>query len=384
MSEIRTCNVNVLSNEEDLLALREEWTRLAASCINPNPFTSWAWIWSWWRSFGAQECKQRNSRLFTLAVRQSGELCGVLPFMLRSTVLGGRIIRKLEFPDLDFADYMDPMVRGDPATHFTAAFRYLAQHRGEWDVLLLRRIRTLVSLPEAIRGALAVSKLRARARRDEAYLYVPIDSDWAGFLNRRPARFRESLRRKQRKLQGLAANGLQIRVLEDPRRTPDLLAKMAELEQCKVLSGSRAEPMLTRNRSFFEHLFENLGDKLYVATMEAGDHLIAYEFGLRNRDLLWSYTKAYDPRYAAFSPGTMLTPAVFDFACRSGCREYDLLRGQELFKKRLTGHLHRPQRFDVWNDTRRSRVCALLYFRVRASAYRLAFLARGQEVHPDL
>src|SRR5205085_10551327 len=137
---------------------------------------------------------------------------------------------------------------------------------------------------------------------------------------------------------------------------------------------------------FFKLLLETLGPAnwLYVAVMEKGQALIAYELGFRCGKELWCYTKSYDRLYAYYSPGHMLLPAIIEYGFHNGYTKYDLLRGKEEFKNWLSKDLQQPVRFEIWKTNYRSRLAALVYFTIRHHVYKTIMLIRGLDIHADL
>src|SRR5207248_5451125 len=94
---------------------------------------------------------------------------------------------------------------------------------------------------------------------------------------------------------------------------------------------------------------------LFVAVMEKGERLLAYQLGFRMGRKLWDYTTAFDPAFGNLSPGTMLIPLVLDYGYQNGYEELDFLRGDERYKRRLAKSTHPTWRVQAWKPEVASR-----------------------------
>ena len=88
-----------------------------------------------------------------------------------------------------------------------------------------------------------------------------------------------------------------------------------------------------------------------------GGRRIAHEICFYYRGKLCSYDSAYDMGYAGFSPGELLTSAVIEDGYAAGATEYDMLRGDEAYKKRWTSTMR--EEYEISFASRRLQ--ALLY-----------------------
>ena len=71
--------VAVLKDARGFASLEEEWSDLYRNCGRSAPFQSWAWLYSWWESYG----RGNELRLVTLRSEEEGcLLAGLIPLML--------------------------------------------------------------------------------------------------------------------------------------------------------------------------------------------------------------------------------------------------------------------------------------------------------------
>jgi CelD/BcsL family acetyltransferase involved in cellulose biosynthesis len=133
----------VLSHTTQFASLKEEWDDLYESCPSATPFSSWAWLYSWWEVYGEGSYKLR---LITLR-DEDDLLVGLLPLMARRRLGFGRLLllggRSASSED-GMTSYKDVLVREgweEPVAH--AGARALKELEG-WRVADLREL-----MPEA-------------------------------------------------------------------------------------------------------------------------------------------------------------------------------------------------------------------------------------------
>jgi CelD/BcsL family acetyltransferase involved in cellulose biosynthesis len=371
------CTVEVISSEESFLGLKQKWCRLLDVTRNASVFADFDWVLGWWRHIGSKDAYLGPKRLSVLAVRQGGKITCLAPLMVRTVSRRSLAIRKVEFIGSTFHDYNDLLGEGKAGGQIAAVVAELAAQQASWDVVDLRSIPAESKTPGLFAKALASSDLHWRVRPDDPCPYVPIQTDWSGFLETLSRGSRSTLRKQANRLKRLETEGWRIRLIENPQDERDLLERMIQVEARKLVHGSPGNRFLGDVREFFGFVFQALGaaGRLYVAVLEKPGELVAYQMGFRCADKLWGYTKAFDPAHARYSPGTMLVPAVFDYGFQKGYREYDFLRGDEAYKKRWTTDAHRTVRIQVWKREWRSRITARLYFDLRPLVYRSRWLS---------
>lgn len=374
-----TLKVEVVKSEEQLLALREEWRQLESATLNANIFLTFDWAFGWWKHIGSNDECLGPKQLHVLALRREGRLTGLAPFMLRSPSRRGLSVRKLEFLGGTFHDYNGLLFEGDLVGQAKALASHLATTQSMWDVADFRSLPAHSAAASSLEAALGRTELPFRVKSDDPCPFIPIRTDWQGFLKASSNRTRATFRNHFNRLKRLEAEGARIRVIEHPERESDLLRRMIEVENRKIVRGAPGLRLLGAAEAFFDFLFGAFGpaDKLYVAVIEKPERLIAYEMGFRCGENLWAYAKAFDSAFGYYSPGTMLIPSILDYGFRSGYKEYDFLRGDEAYKLNWADESHQTVRIQVWKNQWRSRAAAWIYFSLRPRVYRsrpLSFL----------
>lgn len=352
-------DVEVVRTTEAMAALREDWDRLCAAC-RPNVFSTFEWLWAWWHHVAPG--LGRSQRLNILVFRRDGRITGVAPLVLRLARRGGITIRKLEFMGAgDLPDYQQPLFVNDIPGQTRALADHLSATRHEWEIVELHNLAHDVH--EALKASLART-LPVRSRRGEDCPFFAVEP-WDSVAQRASKLTRQTLRNQANRL---SREGIRGRIVERPDCEPGLLDRMMQLE-ARRFTPDRA--VLARWPEFFRLLFGELGPKgwIGVAALEKGPELVAYNLFFRCGTSVWDYTKAYEPAFAKLSPGTMLLPAIMEYAHARGYHEYDFLRGREAYKLKWATGVRPTFHLQCWHNGWRSRCSAFLYFGLLQSAY---------------
>ncbi len=358
-----------IAGDQELANIHQDWDRLSSESTQPNVFTTFNWFQAWNRRLA--EVSHSTRRPNVLAVRKRGKLTGISPLIYRRASRLGFGIRKLEFVGPD-ADYNDLVLGNDPEDQIFAVIRFLSETQNQWDLVDLRNLRAVGKFPALIESALSRAGLPYRLRPEKGgYPCMPVDGPWEEWLRRRSHASRRTFRRQQLQLTRLKAQGLSIRIIEHPHRESDLIEKLTSLDAAAGLNGKRGQ-FVAKHREVFQTLIETLGARgwIVVAIMELHNRPIAWQLWFRSGEALWGYQTAFDRAAARLSPGTMLVPAMMDYAFQRRYTELDFLRGDEAYKMRwATGHHHTFQ-LQIWNQHWKSRARAGIYLDLKEAVYR--------------
>jgi CelD/BcsL family acetyltransferase involved in cellulose biosynthesis len=366
--------VEVVRDERGMLALRQDWDRMARSLPVPSIYSTFEWLWGWWHIIAPRQ-RDKEWRLHVLVVRLKGEITGIVPLAMRVAARAGVRIRKLEFiGGDDLPDYQSPLFGHAPEAQARAAADYLSSAHDDWDILELHNLRRESAdlLQKAMQQALAV-----RVVDGEPCPFFSINEPWSGIAQRKSKLTRQTLQNQRRRIE---REGICVRIVERPDAEPGLLGRMAALESRKLVGGLAGNLLLGRWPQFFDWLFKQLGTKgwISVAVMEKQDQLIAYNLFFRCGRSIWDYAKAFDPAYAKLSPGSMLLSAIVDYGHAKGYREYDFLRGAEPYKLKWATGVRQTFHLQAWHAGLRSRALALVYLQLHRPAYRALVQLRGR------
>ena len=252
---------------------------------------------------------------------------GIAPLVRRISSHLGIRVRRLEFAT-NHADYNELLLGNDTGGLTRTVMQFLAQTAGDWDLVDLRDLRETGNSEETLKDALEwTGLLYSILPENDACPYLPIDKDGPSPMKRLSGHVRRTLRTRRERAE---AEGLSIRIIENPHDEPGLIEKLVALDWQKHLH--RESPAFVSNYpEVFRSLLDTLGPRgwLYVALLELKERPVAFQFGFRCGAKLWDYTKSYDRSFSRFAPGILLVPALLEYGLEHGYDEYDFLRGEE-------------------------------------------------------
>jgi CelD/BcsL family acetyltransferase involved in cellulose biosynthesis len=362
--------IEAITTQEGFAGLEQDWNRLSQASELPNVFTTFDWFRAWNERF-VRETQRSQRSLNVLVLRKGGAVAGISPLVRIVSPRAGFAVRRLEFVGREW-DYNDLVVGDSSAGQIEAVMQFLAGKSEQWDVIDLRELREAGNAIPQLECALSRAMMPYRIGPEEERCPVMlINGPWSEMVKKRSPSTRRTFRKQQARLKQLSAEGLRIRILENPGPEPGLLERLVALEAQKQVCGQLSPPFVGKYQEVFRSLFDTLGPRgwIYVALMELGEHLLAWQLWFRCGRELWGYLTAYDNTFAHLSPGTMLVPAIIDYGFERGFRKCDFLRGEEAYKMRWTTDFHQNYRVRIWNRRWISQVRKFAYFDLRPALH---------------
>jgi CelD/BcsL family acetyltransferase involved in cellulose biosynthesis len=202
-----------------------------------------------------------------------------------------------------------------------------------------QRLRAPTLLPEhgraigeALRRGGAICGLRQSLRSP----YVPLPSDWDGYLATRSRAMREVLLSRARRLE--RKHGATLRVLTAP---DEVLAAWPEVQEVARHSWSHRQGTSLLVPTGPERMFRPLlhaaaqAGLLWLGVLHLDGRPAAVEIDLVFSGVLYVQKPFYDERAASLSPGQYLMGRMVRRAIEQGLREYDLGGDDEPYKLRF-------------------------------------------------
>lgn len=268
----------------------------------PSPFLTCTFLRPWSKSFAQQlrlGCWQDRDLIFFYRSEDAWEL------------LGGQ----------DVADRLDGL-GSDPEF-----WESLRQEARKWDAPL--RFPNLAPDAWALQSQRPGDQLEMTDRSP----FVKLDGDFEHYLNGLNKKDRHELRRKMRRAERMAQNGLHV--------THD--GDLDTFLRLHRLSSAEKADFMGHSEDFFRALTDSLraAGMLRLSVLWDGQRALASMYQICFNKIVHLYNSGYDPEFSGLAPGLVLLGFCIKKACLDGCSEYDFLRGTERYKYDLGG-LDRP------------------------------------------
>lgn len=306
----------------ELDALRDRWKSLWLEDPNATPFQSPEWLVPWWHHFGETE-------LLVLAVSEKSRLLALLPFYVYPEPVSRE--RRLLLLGAGTSDYLDGVFSpGCNPGHISAALDHLRQETS-WDIAHIPQLRPHSPLAEAL--------CRAQA------MPLASESCWrrsAASSDDLPKKLRHNLRYYRRLAQRHGTPEFSLAEPDEWRAALDTLHRLhTARRRTRGEPGVVADPRVSAwHRESVPQMLAaglarlwmfHLNGEVAAAVFTLCDPPTRSFAGIARAE--YFYLFGFDPRYAAFSPGSLLIAYAIDRACSEGVVHMDFLRGAEDYKK---------------------------------------------------
>jgi CelD/BcsL family acetyltransferase involved in cellulose biosynthesis len=240
-----------------------------------------------------------------------------------------------------------PRVAEVVADHFARELVVDEIHPEPWDIVDLRRLRSVDPSTDALAAAFGAREIAAgwtlNVEREDVcpVIRIPEGADLDGFLSTLAKKERHEIRRKVRR----AESAGEVELVESTDPVSDLDA-FIELHQARWGDDGLfpATPGGEQSRVFFRRLFELFGERsaaadagprdpsLHLAFLEVGGRRIAAAAFFETPGALLYYNAGVDPEARELSPGVVLLERLVRRAIERGKCRVDLMRGDEPYK----------------------------------------------------
>ena len=317
--------IHVAHNAAQLVALEDDWLSLQRQGRLPSPFQEWSWVMGWVRHFVSPD----RPPLVLLARDAQGPLA-LLPLQ-RSPLMGRCSITWLGAPALQYGGMlMRPMNEERRTEVFSAMWRALATAGG--DVL---------NLPLLPAEAPLAAFLQRRCRTGPENFSFRIDlsryDSWRSYeLSLRPTA-RRARRKRVNKLKRMGALSFRVRPAGPDNMKAIRLALDWKREWLRQRGLNNALPLFLEYDAFLRELFGKqqcsaAGERV-VAELTLDGVPIAMELGMILDGVVYSWSAAYDLRFAHLSPGKAALWMMLQWCMAHGIRAYDMLANAAPYKE---------------------------------------------------
>jgi CelD/BcsL family acetyltransferase involved in cellulose biosynthesis len=304
----------------DLQSIAEPWGIMAREDFHATPFQSPEWLIPWWKHVG-------EGQLFTLAIRADHRLVGLLPMYIYMHPETHQ--RRLLLLGSGTSDYLGGTFEAEyrkPAV--AAAFAHISRSMEKWDVADFFQLRCDSDLL-----AHALKRDPQTVRNSDSCMTLDLPS--RGAL---PAKIRTNMRNYRRKAEGRGTLQLVLASVDNLAGGFNHLLKFqSQRWEEKGISGVLTPRSVQQHHREALPLLHREG-YLRLYTLLLGTDVIAVLYALvdptdRPQRTLYFYLMGFDPSATEFGPGTLMYDLVINACHGEGIQRFDMLRGEENYKR---------------------------------------------------
>ena len=330
--------VRVATSTEEFAELAPAWNRLHDEAEAASVFSSWMWLYEWWRSYGAG----RPLRL--LVARQGEAVVGVLPLYLdaaRELRMPVRLLRLVGTGGDTHPDDLGPVLalgREEPAA---LALARAALRLPGADVWLFSDIDPRSAFSVALEAAARERGMATARGGGERIALAELPESWPRFLQSLSRDQRWRMRRARRRL--AERHAARFFVWHDAATLDAAVERLAELHRRRwAAAGAGSESFASAayiafHRSVVKSFFGRRWLRLYCLEVDGEIGAMLYCYRFRNRVYLMQ--AGFDPKLARLGVGKVLLGHALEHAIAEGNEAFDFLRGEHRYKEQLaTAH----------------------------------------------
>ena len=319
--------VRRVANTFELFSLQNVWNDVAGEC----PLRSWQWLHSWWETFEA------NRELFVLVCETDDhQVVGILPLCLKRQLASGDVLTFLgsgkactEYLSV----FSNSLFESDVAEAFAA---WLMDNQRTWDQIDLENIQADDSTIGLFLSSLQRQGAEIGAIDGDSCWRIELPDTHDEYIDTLAKRFRRKLRDAFRK------------VIDTDLYSSS--AVVSEADRSEMFEQFVALHIRRRQELGSDHCFQSEKFCEFLALssqrlLEAGmldlsgmtieNETASVQFGLSDKHGYYLYQSGMNPDLQQYSPGWTLNCARIAESIQDGLRYYDLLRGDEPYKRHL-------------------------------------------------
>lgn len=323
----------LIKDSTGFASLEPFWNRLVAESVASTCHSTFEWLFTWWRHFGA------DKRLLLIAAFEDGMLAGLAPLYADACADGFRDLHFIGQGLSDYADFITPRDRPDIAEALVSA---LLDLRSSWDGMDLEEIPAQSANKALLNRVIDAGSVPAVWQTMVQCPYLPIETSWEAFYGTMGKGFRHEVQNKLNRWNNLnkdRRNGLELHYVDRREVDSMFVDEVVALSDKRRSTDGHRSPFLNHpDQEFLREVLPLMGrrDQLRVGELRSGDALLAFMLAFRWEGTVYTWNTQYEPAFAAFSLGRIVLVRFAEQAFRDGCRELDFMRGEEPYKFQWT------------------------------------------------
>ncbi|MDH7606645.1 MAG: GNAT family N-acetyltransferase [Candidatus Bathyarchaeota archaeon] len=332
-----------ISNLNDFLELEPVWDKVLEKSKDDNIFLTWEYLSTFWKYFG------KNAKLRILCAKDKDKIIAIAP--LRQSrygfkFFGYNVVEPLGYRGLmpEGGDYTG-LLLGENAEECFKLFLDYLKEQSDWDFIYLYDIPETSSIPSLLGNLKRTPNFDIKSGAICPYITLPTSMD--AFLGKLDGKFRKNLRRCQRNLEKDCGK-VELKKHNDYGSVKDAMEIFFKLHQKRWESRRMPGVFSTQIiRNFYVDVAKSfdMNNWLSLYFLTVNDEPVATHYCFEYGEKLYFALSGFDLGYSKYSIGNLLTLKAIEQCIMKKLREFDFMKGDELYKSKWTEEYRRNLNF---------------------------------------
>jgi CelD/BcsL family acetyltransferase involved in cellulose biosynthesis len=296
-----------------------------------------------------------------LRITRGSEAIGFVPLVARRMPVFGcpvTLLSPLDENQGTHSDLLASEIDGDVSRAFFAS---LMQLNVRWDIFRMSRLLEGHALLQHADAGLGPLPAAQHIRRGDPSYFLDLPSTYAQYLSLRSPKFRNHLKRTERKVRELA----DVEIVECSTRA-DVAAAYERMMHIERVSWKQAHgtaiSAVARQTGFYRDLCEGAATagRLHLQFLTVGGTAVAYNLGYVLSDCYFYLKTSYDERYKAMGVATYLRARLVETLISRGTRALDFPAEPYEWERQWTATVRWHKVLTIYRHTAVGRVLSLV------------------------
>ncbi|MFC1620945.1 GNAT family N-acetyltransferase [Candidatus Omnitrophota bacterium] len=372
-------NIKQISNYREFEGCKGIWNDLLEKSNVDNVFMTYEWVDTYIKHFCSSQ------RLLILNVFEGDRLIGIAPLMIRKSKYLGLPVRVVSFVGAGVSDRMDFILTGDKEKAIYLVLDYLMGIKSEWDLIDLEEISEDSPSAGIIGKWLREKNVLSFSGPQKRSFFIQFDGNrrllidkFSGKLNKKLVKLnnknikmdmdppKSAARPAQNMSSGQILLGFK-RYRVRPSEAEGLFSDICDVES-RSWQGKEQKGIFSKkpSRDFHKEIFDRFSKngQLDISILISEKKPIAYIYNYLYGGRSYNYNIAFDDVHKDLSVGTMLMFWMLKDSAAGDILEFDFIRGEEPWKKRLTDSFKLHDRVRIFKGSFYSRYLYILQSKI--------------------
>jgi len=365
-------SASIVTSAQDFLSLEPNWDELLDKSELDSVFLSHGWFRCFWDAWGS------GKQLLVILVQQGEYLLGAAPLMLCNRKFLGLDTSMLSFTENDESPHCNFLI--DKYAHtdaIRALLKGITSLEKRWDILLLRKIPAESFVVDSIKAYCDRQGYPVVVKKSWLSPVITINEDWGSFYQQKSQRFKKRIRHSRNRIKRQGC--ITVQELCTPEAVISLMGEVfavgARSWKGKLGTAIGSSP---QRRLFYSDLPNAIGPRGNVSLwcLRLNSQLIAFEYHVRNRDVVYALRAEFDEAYRDCSPGSVLDFEVVRSLFGNNTRIYNMCGNPYEHKLRWTSQVEPHLEILVFSRRSYGRFLAFLERSIKPIAKRFLALRK--------